>query len=297
MGFFSKKEQPMTVSRFAHFKDSVYETFSHIKQDLSHQRQWVNYLHKLHSALRFSHDQHKDVTIKNIDDMKRWIVYLNKRMERQEKYMKEVSEYLKSNHEVQKQHHEHISKKVQTLTSTDTEKILDELKDKIDRANMMTKEQMQGLENRQNTYQEHIEKLNDKHSLALKTIDKLQKRHEESQKAIQKLQERHNETLSNVDRLQEGIADIRSKPAPLISSESLTNPEQKLLNLLMNEQNPVNYATVAEKTGNSINTVRVIMNNLKKRGLVQENILPSGVKLFSATDKEKVKKLYNIKHL
>jgi hypothetical protein len=36
------------------------------------------------------------------------------------------------------------------------------------------------------------------------------------------------------------------------------------------------------------------MNTLKKKGFVEESTLPSGVKLFSVTNKEKVKKMYNV---
>ncbi|MGM5482758.1 MAG: winged helix-turn-helix domain-containing protein [Nanobdellota archaeon] len=75
---------------------------------------------------------------------------------------------------------------------------------------------------------------------------------------------------------------------------TLTNPETKLLNILMNEKDPISYSRIAENTGNSINTVRVVMNNLKKKGVVEENVLPNGQKLFSAKNKEKIKKIYNL---
>jgi hypothetical protein len=39
------------------------------------------------------------------------------------------------------------------------------------------------------------------------------------------------------------------------------------------------------------------MNSLKKKGFVEESTLPSGVKLFSVTNKEKIKKIYNVQVL
>ena len=77
----------------------------------------------------------------------------------------------------------------------------------------------------------------------------------------------------------------------------ITNPEQRLLNLLMNEADPMTYTKVSQLTGHSINTIRVNMNSLKKKGFVEESTLPSGVKLFSVTNKEKVKKMYNVQIL
>ncbi|MFW6383213.1 MAG: winged helix-turn-helix domain-containing protein [Nanoarchaeota archaeon] len=75
---------------------------------------------------------------------------------------------------------------------------------------------------------------------------------------------------------------------------SLTNPENRLLNLLLSQADPISYSKIAELTGNSINTVRVVMNNLKKKGFVEENVLPNGGKLFNVMNKEKIRKLYNI---
>ena len=112
---------------------------------------------------------------------------------------------------------------------------------------------------------------------------------------VKGVKDSHDETRKQFDLITKKVEKMPKET--IIPDSSLTNPEQKLLNLMLSESDPISYSTVAEKTGNSINTVRVIMNNLKKRGLVEENVLPSGVKLFSAINKEKIKKLYNIQHL
>jgi len=124
----------------------------------------------------------------------------------------------------------------------------------------------------------------------------------------QLIQEKHKESHDSIEghvkahvekQVSKHISARMQKITPevKVNTANLTNPEQKLLNLLMAESDPVSYSHIAEKTGNSINTVRVIMNNLKKRGLIEEHTLPNGTKLFNSTNKEKIKKLYNIDHL
>ena len=81
------------------------------------------------------------------------------------------------------------------------------------------------------------------------------------------------------------------------SNALLTNPEQKLLNILFTETEPLSYSALSSKTGHSINTVRVNMNMLKKKNLIEENLLPSGVKLLNLKNKERIKKMYNIQTL
>ncbi|MEM4267848.1 MAG: winged helix-turn-helix domain-containing protein [Candidatus Woesearchaeota archaeon] len=98
-----------------------------------------------------------------------------------------------------------------------------------------------------------------------------------------------SEKIDNIPHIKE----IQMVPKPSL----LTYPEQKLLNLLLEEPDPITYEQIANKTGHSINTIRVIMNSLKKRNLIDEHLLPSGVKLFNAKNKEKIKKLYNLTYI
>jgi hypothetical protein len=76
--------------------------------------------------------------------------------------------------------------------------------------------------------------------------------------------------------------------------DSLSNPEKWLVGVLFNSETPLSYAQVAERTGKTLNTIRVYMNQLKFKGFIDESTLPNGVKLFSLRHKAKVKKLYNI---
>jgi hypothetical protein len=79
------------------------------------------------------------------------------------------------------------------------------------------------------------------------------------------------------------------------SSLSMTPPEIDLVTILFNENSPMTYEDLARKTGKSINSIRVYMNSLKsKKDIVEEFRKPSGEKIFSVKNKEKVKTLFNV---
>ena len=125
----------------------------------------------------------------------------------------------------------------------------------------------------------------------------------------------HMEKLGTIKKLHEKRVAIKASPSVskvqthvvsqpvekqvevVYNHTPLTNPEQKLLNILFVEQDPVNYSQLSAKTGHSINTVRVNMNFLKKKGFIEENLLPTGVKLFNLKNKERIKKMYNLQHI
>jgi len=103
---------------------------------------------------------------------------------------------------------------------------------------------------------------------------------------IEGMKKHHEEMLAKVSSVQ-----------PAAEASSISTPEQRLLNFLVNQADPMSYDQISLKTGHSINTVRVNMNSLKKRNLIDETLLPSGVKLFSVKNREKVKKIYNVEYL
>jgi len=74
----------------------------------------------------------------------------------------------------------------------------------------------------------------------------------------------------------------------------LSNPEKWLMGVLFNAETPLSYSQISERTGKSISTARVYMNQLKIKGFVEESSLPNGVKIFSLKHDAKVKKLYNL---
>ena len=94
-------------------------------------------------------------------------------------------------------------------------------------------------------------------------------------------------------------AALKAIPEATLTSQrlSLSNPEQKLVSILFNGDHPLSYEHLVQKTGKNINTLRVIMNSLKKHNLIEQNVLPNGVKVFNIANKEKIKRLYNVEVL
>ncbi len=80
-----------------------------------------------------------------------------------------------------------------------------------------------------------------------------------------------------------------------VPDEELTGPEQELIQVMFNENTPMTYEDLARKTGKSINSIRVYMNSAKsKSDIIEEFKKPSGEKIFSIKNKEKVKTLFNL---
>ncbi len=99
---------------------------------------------------------------------------------------------------------------------------------------------------------------------------------------------------SHIEKSKEVKKIIIEKPFLDTPFDMLSNPEKWLVGVLFNAENPLSYEQIATKTGKTINTVRVYMNQLKIKGFVDDSSLPNGVKLFSLRHKAKVKKLYNL---
>ena len=74
----------------------------------------------------------------------------------------------------------------------------------------------------------------------------------------------------------------------------LSTPEKWLVGVLFNSETPLSYSQIAERTGKSVSTARVYMNQLKLKGFVEESSLPNGIKIFSLKHDAKVRKLYNV---
>jgi hypothetical protein len=102
-------------------------------------------------------------------------------------------------------------------------------------------------------------------------------------------QNKNKPPIINVDN----VSNVNNV-TPDTSFDALSNPEKWLAGVLFNTETPLSYMQIAEKTGKTINTVRVYMNQLKFKGFIDESTLPNGTKIFSLRHKAKVKKLYNL---
>jgi hypothetical protein len=102
-------------------------------------------------------------------------------------------------------------------------------------------------------------------------------------------QNKNKTPIINVDN----VSNVKNV-MPETSFDALSNPEKWLAGVLFNTETPFSYSQIAEKTGKTVNTVRVYMNQLKLKGFIDESTLPNGTKIFSLRHKAKVKKLYNL---
>jgi hypothetical protein len=90
------------------------------------------------------------------------------------------------------------------------------------------------------------------------------------------------------------VGNVANVASATDATQNVPKPLKNLLNLMMVVGEPVSYELLAAKTGKSKITIRVNMNRLKRRGLVEEFTTPNGSKLFAAKNSEKIKKLYNV---
>jgi len=236
----------------------------------------------------------------------KYFVELNKRLSEANLKEEQIKELI--SHEISE--YAKITKEAIVESKGQSEVKYDDLHNRI----MNVKDRVESIETQSNNMKSELhDKINQRLDEKGKEIDDILDKHKEvtgieiHKKIDSKLDEKYKQisdmqkniesqyllTKEDINKIKEDI----SKQSVQIQGGGLTNPEQKFLNLLLAQPDPVSYALLAEKTGNSINTVRVIMNSLKKHGVIEENTLPSGVKLFNAVNKEKIKKLYNVEHI
>ncbi len=286
MGFFDRFAKKQDIqehssiihSRFSHFKDAVVQSFSNIKKDIDAQKQWIGYLYNVHRWLQNAHNEHRKIAQKDLDNLKAWINHLYENSKKHEEALKAIEKSVNDAAITNRKYIDGLHNRINELISSE-QKLKKEIMADV-----------HGIV--QERHDEARQLIDKKHAEVKQAID------EKNTEIRQMVDEKHEEAKKNISAISDKVDKMPHYRQPEQRDPSLlTNPEQKLLNILLAAPDPVSYTHVAEKTGNSINTVRVIMNNLKKRGLVEEHILPSGVKLFNAPNKEKIKKLYNIKHL
>lgn len=111
---------------------------------------------------------------------------------------------------------------------------------------------------------------------------------------IRENKHKQSQTQSQAPVINVNNVDNVRNITPETSFEALSNPEKWLAGVLFNIEAPLSYTQIAERTGKTINTVRVYMNQLKLKGFIDESTLPNGTKIFSLRHKAKVKKLYNL---
>ena len=300
--------------------ENVLGSFMKVKEDIHSHNQWLQHLHVAHESVKKDHEQHVRETREHISQIYKWTDYLHQHTKKQQKDLKELENHLRDTISIYNEHIIQLYNKHHQLAS-ETEKIRHEtavafaaqqkeIQSAVKQEILIEMENT--LRNAIDLEKEHFEltfskrmkpqieealftKLKEELNTSIKTSSEKNK-----QDLKTELTQFQKETLIAQQPIESmHLAQVTQKQeveqqTPFFSKQHLTNPEIKLLNYLFNQTDPANYSNIAVKTGNSVNTVRVNMNLLKKKGFVEDHTLPTGVKLFSVKNKEKIKRMYNL---
>lgn len=258
LSIFKRDEHKIVKAKLDAFHSRIMEAFSAIRQDLREQNKWISYLHSHGMTLKESHSAQKQDLVTHQRKINRWVENLHDNSVKQQKDLQRLEKSMANAIEI---YNEHI---------TELYGQLEKIKPKIDEKKLR--------------------------SVIMEEVKEMVQEYENN---VKSMEEKVSKVKGHVDKVKGHIEEIKSTPAPepvtkIVSHSPLSNPEQKLLTILFNESDPLSYDAIAQKTGHSINTVRVNMNSLKKKGLIEEHTLPNGVKLFNLSNKEKIKKIYNL---
>ncbi len=297
IALFKKEEvnSEQSKARLQQFHQHLLDSFAAVKQDISQQAQWIDFLYKHHANLHTEHQHHKTTTQDQLAKVSKWITYLHQANKKQQDDMQALEKYIKDAVQQYNEHFNHIYEQLKKVKVQDQDHLRQTMMKQVTFLLEDHKRQTKQLLGR---FKEEFD------SYAQEKMKEQLTEHKG--KLERSVEERMHEKLkTELGALKESMTKEQKEPvvvyqeAPIMQQPSyapslLTNPEQKLLTILFNESEPLSYQLIADKTGHSVNTVRVNMNLLKKKGHVEEHTLPSGVKLFSLKNKEKIKKLYNL---
>jgi hypothetical protein len=300
---FRKEVEPSKVNNL---KTQLTASFSGMKNDLDNQNKWINFLHQALTDVKNKHGEHKNNTHNhisrvhnNIGNLNKWINHLHTMTKQQGDRLEQLETNVGT---ALNKHNDHVVELFK-LVHSQKEKISSSLRDDI-KNELMLEVQSHLVEHKGNVrdIKSNLDQVEGK-------LDELKNAHIESKKAVNYVKNKQvsnkntmkqERTPTNVPQevyVQQSMPMQQHTPDIIYGNVPLTNPEQKLLNILFTESDPVSYSQLSNKTGHSVNTVRVNMNLLKKKGLIEENMLPNGVKLFNLNNKEKIKKMYNVQHI
>lgn len=98
---------------------------------------------------------------------------------------------------------------------------------------------------------------------------------------------------------EEPVPDLAAEPAPPAAIDYADGPlsysEKLVLNILFSADTPLSYEQIGSRLNKRPGTIKVYVNNLKRKGIdLEEYNGPGNVKLHALTNREKVRKLYNL---
>ena len=286
---------------------TIHTHLSTVTAEINKQKEWLKYLHQNHLSLHNQHTDHKDGTKGEMQQLNSWITYLHKSMQKQEK---QIGEIQKAVEQTTKQYDQHFSQVYNQLEKTHkkasekpavqviekeidhdalAQRILQQLNLDVQAIQTNIKQAV-----KQDVYDELLATMSEEHNKHKEAVEQTLASMQQQEDAFQDQSVQQPVVQQAVSQANQLQYQSQIETPSIAWASQMTNPEQKLLNLLISEADPMTYTKVSQLTGHSINTIRVNMNSLKKKGFVEESTLPSGVKLFSVTNKEKIKKMYNV---
>lgn len=240
---------------------NITSAFNKVKEDLKEQKDFIAELHKNHSDLHKSHAAFKKNTTINHQRIGEWINHFDRSIKRLEKDILTLENKLYAD--------------LAGVVASSSQKLGEEIQ--IHKAELITfKEEL-----KKELKKELRSEFPDEPDRPVNSFSRPRKPDYEPETGIINVN-----NVNNVDNVMHNGQDL--------AYDVLSNPEKWLVGVLFNSEVPLSYAQISEKTGKSISTVRVYMNQLKIKGFVEESALPNGVKIFSLKHKAKVKKLYNL---
>ncbi len=291
MGWLLGEKEDKKLVQLAMMRNQIAASFSNLRKDIENQNKWISYLHqshqnlsqahkeilKTHSDLKTSHESHKSKTNAHITHMSKWIDFLHANNKSLENRIKNLEENVGKAFLLYNKNIKELYELIKNHPKVDEQKLKDQVINEVKL--LIEAEKIREAKERKKMLDQHAHEQHLHHE------------EHEAPSHAQHYQPIHQHSIQPVQPLFQ-------QPTPVASYQSdLTSPEKKLLSFLFNQSEPMNYAQIAAKTGHSINTVRVNMNILKRKNLVEEHMLPSGIKLFTITNKEKIKKVYNLQVL
>lgn len=284
---------------------TIHAHLSTVTAEINKQKEWLKYLHQNHLSLHNQHTDHKDGTKGEMQQLNSWITYLHKSIQKQEKQIAEMQKTVEQTTKLYDNHFSQVYDQLEKTHKKASEKPAVQIVEKEIDHDAIAARVLQQLHLDVQSFQTNIKQTvkQDVYDELFAAMSEEHNKHKEAVERTLASFQQHQEEAFVEQSVQQPVLQ---QPAPQVQyqpqleahamawTSQMTNPEQKLLNLLISEADPMTYTKVSQLTGHSINTIRVNMNSLKKKGFVEESALPSGVKLFSVTNKEKIKKMYNV---
>lgn len=281
MGLFTRfRKVDDSIQKVDSLKHNILKSFINLRNDLDNQNKWINYLYKSHTDVKSDHKSHRYDLKVQLNNINQWIDYLHENSKCLGKRVKGIEQDIKNALDTYNRHIIElykISEKFSNIQQIDEHKLKSSLRTMV---SLDVKNEL-----REAMLKEVKERIKGEIGQLAKELTGVK---EQAEKALHAAHNPHHEQEAKI------VETLVKEPELRYTHALLTNPEQKLLNILFNEENPVSYDKITRATGQSVNTVRVNMNSLKKKGLIEENLLPTGIKLFSLKNKERIKKIYNL---